>query len=198
SQGINSTFNWIGYDAEESNGAHSTPCRELAIKSDWNDSSGALPCKTVRASNINASAVGNYTNDASLRVKNAGKFFEWTGELPALRVAQPGQTPGYKHINWTRVDIVNLQVQNKTFSGSNNFTNFNSTISQITDYVKTQNQRTLVFVQVKPWLISGSTGCGCTNSTIVYSLQYARFHAGTPTKWEYDGVTMNVKNSSST
>src|SRR5207249_6255643 len=104
SQGINSTFNWIGYDAEESNGAHSTPCRELAIKSDWNDSSGALPCKTVRANNINASAVGNYTNDASLRVKNAGKFFEWTGELPALRVAQPGQTPGYKHINWTRVD----------------------------------------------------------------------------------------------
>jgi hypothetical protein len=143
-------------------------------------------CKTNNNKNtlINASAVWIYTDDASLRVKAAKKNFAWKGQFSAIEAA-------HTHVNWTRIDLVTLQLQrNTTTTGYNNFTTFNSTIAHISDYVRAQNPHTLIFVEVNP---GNFTLCNCNISSLTYSLQYARFHASTPTKWLYDGVTMVIE-----
>jgi len=190
-QGLgNASYTWIGYDDECGNGAQSTPYVEIAKKSNWKGAGPEAPCNPYQgASSLNASAIGNYTNDASLRVKNAGKHFVWTGQLAAVNATYSTGRYVYQYVNWTRIDMVNLQLQGQTYSGSNNFTVFNSTLAKISDFVRTHNPNTLIFVQVIP---GTDSKCGCTMASITYTLQYARFHAGTPTKWMYDGVTMSI------
>jgi hypothetical protein len=173
--GIKSGYSWIAYDNELHNGAHSTPCIEISVNCKINHNKNTL---------INASAVWIYTDDASLRVKAAKKNFAWKGQFIAIEAA-------YTHVNWSRIDLVTLQLQrNTTTTGYNNFTTFNSTIAQISDYIRTQNPHTLIFVEVNP---GNFTLCNCNISSLTYSLQYARFHASTPTKWLYDGVTLVIE-----
>ncbi len=172
-QGINSGY-WVEYNNERYNADLSTPCYEIGMNPT------SLPCPNPTP--INASAVGNYTNDASLRVKNAGKHFLWAGEISAVLAS-------YKNVNWTRIDHVVLQLQGKTYSNDNP-TVFNSTISQISDFVRTKNPNTLIFVQVNPG--GYNSPCKCNMSTLIYDLQYSRFHASTPTKPLYDGVSIFI------
>ncbi len=102
------------------------------IDYDNEQNNGAFSSPSIEVSNPAAS-----TNQAATLVKQAGLKF---GAEPTFSLLK-GE---YQGVDWTNVDLVVMQTQG--FKGSDS--SFTSIVTTISDWIKSKNPNTLVFVQV--------------------------------------------------